>query len=302
MWPVGDALAALGVDRDAPWALEPLASGAYHEHVVLVAGGRRAVLRRCRASQWGLPPREQLAREEATLRALAGSGVAPRPLALLDEVLVEELVDGRPFAYATDLPALGRALAVAHGHAPSHLPVVDARAELLADGSAWLARAAPRDAEAVALLRELSGRAGSGGRDAGVPALVHTDLNTGNLLVAGDGAVRLVDWEAARRGDPAWDLAHALSPTTTAWVAASACVLGPADAGALLAGYGDDAVAARVGPLLDAVIFRALAWCLGFAAGRPEDADEPMDRSLERFRDPSWVASCLGARAVLRLA
>jgi hypothetical protein len=41
-------------------------------------------------------------------------------------------------------------------------------------------------------------------------ALVHGDLKHDNVLLAPDGRLALVDWEMARLGDPAWDLAGLL--------------------------------------------------------------------------------------------
>lgn len=283
MWPVEEVRAALG--HDGPGALTPLAAGAYHEHVVLDG---RWVLRRCLGSQWGLPPREQLARERATLEALAPAGVAPAPGPLVGDVLVEELVTGRPFTY-DDLPALGRALRAVHALEPAHLPALDARAALLDDARAWLDRA-PRG-EATTLLRELEARVA---RQASPPAparLVHTDLNPGNLLVTADGEVRLLDWEAARRGDPAWDLAHAISATTTTWDAAARHELSREEVRAFLAAYGDEAATRRTATLLDAVVLRALAWCLGF-----DDAGAPasLRRALAHHRDPAFIAARLG--------
>jgi hypothetical protein len=38
-------------------------------------------------------------------------------------------------------------------------------------------------------------------------ALIHGDLKEDNVLLSADGHVRIVDWEMARLGDPAWDLA-----------------------------------------------------------------------------------------------
>lgn len=37
--------------------------------------------------------------------------------------------------------------------------------------------------------------------------LVHGDLKHDNVLLVDDGSVRIIDWEMARIGDPAWDLA-----------------------------------------------------------------------------------------------
>jgi len=309
-------LLALAIEPGADVVLRPLAAGAYHEHAVLEVQGRGLVLRRCLASQWGLSPAAQLAREWATLEALRPSEMAPAPHALVPDapggpLLVEGLVPGRRFG-AEDLPALGVSLATVHALRPSHLPQVDARAELKADGAAWLdrARASGADLAVVALLGELGQRAGVCGASMGAAALVHTDLNAGNLLVADDGVCRLVDWEAARVGDPAWDLAHAISPTTTQWDAADPRILAPAQVEAFLCVYADAAGApgaaavGRLPGLLDAVMFRALAWCLGFGAeARAARHQQPgeLAATLARFSAPAFVERCLGARTALGL-
>ena len=65
-------------------------------------------------------------------------------------------------------------------------------------------------------------------------SLLHGDPVPGNVLVADDGAVGWVDWEWARAGDPAWDLAALLgreAPEAPAWregVAAGYGALPPA--------------------------------------------------------------------------
>lgn len=279
---------------DEPVTLRHLAAGAYHDHHVLSVDGTGIVLRRCTGSQWGLPPAEQLAREHATLLALAPTGVAPRPLTLLDRppLLLEEHVRGDAFSYASDLPALARALVPVHALAPAHLPAVDPIAELLEDGGRWLAlaREAGTDAEAVARIHGLSTAATAGPAPTSPPVLVHTDLNAGNLLVEADGAVRLLDWEAARRGPAAWDLAHALSPTTTRWDARSACTLTGQQVDGFLRAYADAGGSPEVLADLDAlivpVVFRALAWCLGVrgehALGRRELSGD-LSEALERL-------------------
>lgn len=290
---VDAACAALGLDP-AGARLSPLAAGAYHAHAVLHAGGESVVLRRCVGSQWGLRPAAQLAREYATLGALHAHapGAGPRPLALIGELLVEELVRGRPFDYASDLAGLGASLAAVHAvPAPGHLPVVDAVAELGADGRAWLARA-PASPAASLLARHGSKLLAHG--PVAAATLCHTDVNPGNLVVTDEGRVRLLDWEAARGGDPAWDLAHALSPTTTCWTDDEPVVLGERERGVLLAAYlasgGDRAAVARVPALHRAVAFRALAWCLGFDEG----AAPALTTRLRRLRDANFVSAVLG--------
>ncbi len=285
--------AALGFDPAAA-RIAPLAAGAYHEHSVLRAGGEAIVLRACTGSQWGLEPEAQLAREHATLQALhaVSPGVGPRPRALVGALLAEELVLGRPFDYATDLPALGAALAGVHRvPAPAHLPTVDAVAELAADGRAWLARAP--ESPAATLLAEHAATLAPRGPAAGPAVLCHTDVNPGNLIVTDDGTVRLVDWEAARGGDAAWDLAHALAATTTSWSDDAPIVLDEVAREALLDGYvaagGERAAVERVPALHAAVVFRGLAWCQGF----DERAAPSLAPRLERLRDANFVAASL---------
>jgi aminoglycoside phosphotransferase (APT) family kinase protein len=308
---VPEVLARLGLPEATPATVRPLPSGAYHRHAVLATPNDAWLLRACTGPQWGVPAAAQLTREHATLRALEPTGVAPRPVALLEAengagapVLVEELVSGRHLDYARDMAAFGAALAQVHALTPLHLPRACARDELLTDGRACLADAHPgaEDEEAVALVRRLEAAAAAAPVAPSRLVLVHTDLNAANLLV--DRGARILDWDAARLGPPEWDLAHALSPTTTHWDAASACTLDPEDCEALLEAYVAAAfdrgaaahAVARVPALLAAVAFRALAWCLGFAAqARAEGlAVEPrLAEALQRYRRPEFVEHCL---------
>ncbi len=252
-------------------------------------GGDELVLRRCLASQWGLAPADQLAREYATLRALEATGVAPRPVALEltpdGPVLVEELVVGRAFDPRRDLAALMPALRRVHATPPpAALPALDPVAALREDGTNLLgrARAAGAPGDQLAALERLAA-ALPAPFDAGAPVLVHTDLNAGNLLVAPDGRVRLLDWEAARVGPAAWDLAHLLAPTTTLWDPATACRLDAAASSAALAAYGAEAVTRHVAALSRPIAFRALAWVVGARAEGLADGNPTLRAQLDRL-------------------
>lgn len=217
------------------------------------------VFRRATGSQWGLAPAEQLAREAATLRALGGVAGAPALIGLADDVLVEEYVAGRAFSYLSDLPALGAVVAEVHRRPAPHLPALDAVQELRADALRWLSHA--RRPELVAPLRALA-------RD-------------------------LLDWEGARRGHPAWELAHALSPTTTLWEPRTAAILSPDRARELITAYldaGGLVAAVRDLPvLMDAVVLRALAWCAGVDVLEGSRLAE----QVAPFRSPQPVANHL---------
>jgi aminoglycoside phosphotransferase (APT) family kinase protein len=51
-----------------------------------------------------------------------------------------------------------------------------------------------------------------------VEALIHADVKWDNCLLAPDDRLRLIDWEVAVAGDPAWDLGAALSQYLSAWL------------------------------------------------------------------------------------
>jgi aminoglycoside phosphotransferase (APT) family kinase protein len=307
---------ALGLEDDdaAPVRVSALEAGAYHEHLLAIApDGREVVLRIPTGSQWGLPLAAQLDREHRTLAAVAGTGIAPAPLGLIatadPPVLLEEHVTGRPFAYPADLPALGRALAAVHAvPLPAHLPRVDAATELLDDAWARLGAAPPGPAHDLLAARaaELA-PPGAAPRDllgertdpvvavdTAHAALVHTDVHPGNLRVdPRSGAVRMLDWEAARIGAPEWDLAHAVAPSTTRWDPDADAELGPTDVAALIDAYAPAAgrdpaeVAAGVRALLGVVAVRALSWVL---AAHAEGLRSP---SVDRLRDPAFITAAL---------
>jgi Ser/Thr protein kinase RdoA (MazF antagonist) len=259
--------------------LRPLARGAYHLNYLLDCDGVRSVLRLSRSSQWGLTRREQLGKEYATLHDVAGSGVTPRPVELLDgdpPILVESFVAGTAFSYtAQQLHAAGQAVAHVHRQpvsaAAGMLPTTPGSAFLLEDGTAWLDHA-ERRGHAPATTAFLRARHAdlppAPAPDS--PCVVHTDLIAANLLATGDG-VAILDWEGARIGSPAWDLAYFLSPVTTRWGPGHRALL-PDEQQTFLSGYA--AVAAvdvavletAVRRWLPFVVFRALAWCVGFEA------------------------------------
>ncbi len=89
---------------------------------------------------------------------------------------------------------------------------------------AALERRAKADPHAAALRDALKGEAlWTHALPAG-NALVHGDARWDNFLLTagagpgGDLNVRLVDWEMARRGDPAWDLGYALAEHVRFWL------------------------------------------------------------------------------------
>ncbi|MGD9573635.1 MAG: phosphotransferase [Thermoleophilia bacterium] len=217
-----------------------------------------------------------LAREAAALERLAGVPWAPVLVAHRPGLLVTTRLPGEPRGAEALTPGDARRLGtvLASLHARGAAP----------EGGLWwwdepagdlvaYRRGRVRDAEAA-----LAGTDGAGlasgaaaGPDPGAEPfrMTHGDLVLANV-VWGPGGPGLVDWEFWRWADPAEDLAYAI-----------ACNGLPAPvAAALLAGYGDPAVAARVPGWIPVVAADAAGWYR--AEGMAEDAA----RMLARARVP----------------
>ena len=115
--------------------------------------------------------------------------------------------------------------------------------------------------------------------------LIHGDLRSGNVLVLGEAdgvAVRLIDWELVRWGDPAWDLAGVLQhfshyPRQPAlrefWRSYRAAT----------ALEGRDAA-----ELLERAVLYSAAWTMQInweLAGDAESLTEPVEQGLQRAAD-----------------
>lgn len=300
-----------------PWLPEPrsivvelLATGVYHVNFLVRSGESRFVARCVRSSQWGSTPRDQIIREFAVLTDLVGSGAAPRPLALALECetpfLIESFVEGRRFQPYSDYSLCAEAIAAAHACAPrasaSLLDRTPPQDFLTSDGLTWIERAARAGGESdtTQLLRaahaELIGREFAVD---GCDVLIHTDLTASNIIQTPHGCV-LIDWEGARIGPRAWDLAYFLSPVTKLW-AAPESGFDDDDRSQFIASYaaatGTDpaALTAEVESLLPYVIFRALGWCAAYAQGT-ETKPSAVVRALTRLTSAGFVEEQLLAR------
>jgi thiamine kinase len=179
--------------------------------------------------------------EAAALSLLAGSGLAPEPIAAasdphLGDVLVYAMVEGD--MWATDTRAVGRLLRRVHAVDPASSgfafrTLVSSPDDLAIQTVAMLERA--DDDPLVQRVRALTERARAGAANAAGPAcLVHTDPGPGNVIVAADGP-RLIDWQCPGLGDPVEDLAGFASPAIH--ILYGLDPLGPDDVADLLDGY-----------------------------------------------------------------
>jgi aminoglycoside phosphotransferase (APT) family kinase protein len=148
-------------------------------------------------------------------------------------VLVVDLIDGESLRDAAVTPegvppavaaALGDALATLHSAAgegggdwPSGMPWALTIDRPRLEDLEWLsagARDLIRGVQAMPDIRERLEGLRAGWRGAG---LVHGDLRWDNVIADGAAAVRLVDWELAGRGDPAWDVGSVLGQLISDW-------------------------------------------------------------------------------------
>jgi len=229
-----------------------------------------------------------LRREEAVLRELAESNHAWSPVdvtrieaadLLPVDLLVHEHMPGTNApAGSVSLAArerLGEALAWVHRHERDGYmiwPSLDPRSGTRAD--AYRARLAPlRRYRSVAAATDAARRIAAleaiaadlppenGWHDTSF-ALIHGDLSPGNILWEGDN-VHLIDWEFARDGDPAEDLAYLiaegrLTPDSFSDIAE-----------AYVASDGDPWALARVGAWLPLVTLDAELWWADWGTSSP---------------------------------
>lgn len=208
------------------WTLQPAAGGLNNSvFFALDAGGLpRLTVRDVRN-------RARLGVEERALRQLSGVSGVPRLRSVLEShLLIHDFVPGasRPLASAgaMQLTALAGVLAAIHGHAtatftiwPSIEPRTGTRADCYRDRlqsldhfESYHAGLSPtlhrRVHELIECLerRPLSDASWQGRTF----TQLHGDLSAGNILWTGD-AVWLLDWEYARQGDPAEELAYLLT-------------------------------------------------------------------------------------------
>jgi hypothetical protein len=174
--------------------------------------------------------RGRIGREARVHDAIAGCGVAPHLVAAGDGLLVTERIAGgsRPAGEwsAADARAVGALLRRLHDSGAPAAAVADRGAATATDRTADL-RAPADDADRLLAARAIAMMPGAPAPRA---VLLHGDPWSGNVVWGTDGPL-LVDWEFARIGEPAEDLAYLAAMDT----------LLPATMDAVLIGYGADA-------------------------------------------------------------
>ena len=268
------------------------------------ADGRELVLRfdpTARSDRDGRPADY----EYRVLKAIAPSGVTPRPLfydpdppGLPGGVLVREFIPGRRLDYATDLDGAARALARIHALPPDPDLVVRPKPaeDLIREGNRLLEGESgplrldpPRQKVRERLLEHrdllLNLCENQKGSYSNQPlTMVNAEVGASDFMVNQTG-VYLTEWAKAAVSSRCLDLARLIAPTNTRWT--GPVELSRSDKDWFLTAYGRESVhlsgyapspeelAAEVDLLERAVIFRSLAKCYS-AYCRAVQSDRPI--------------------------
>ncbi|HEY4332249.1 MAG TPA: aminoglycoside phosphotransferase family protein [Ilumatobacteraceae bacterium] len=242
-----------------PLARDPLRGG-FHNDVSLARTMAGAFVLKHFVAASTNPLFPQLPHSEfAALRALRGTGTAPEPVALVEDVggrdlLVYRFVEGSQ--WVSGVKSVAQLLSTVHGVAIED----GGRGSLrtLATDPARIARHAASmlgdDDEAV--IRETERTLPS--PEPFRPTLVHTDCGPGNLIVSAETAV-LIDWQCPGIGDPVEDLANFTSPAIQ--ILYGLVPLRDVDVDAFLAAYGAEETVARFHRLRRPYHVRLAAYC-----------------------------------------
>jgi len=263
------------IEHAVGWSLTTLPGGATSRTFsALDPSGQPALTVRLARPELG----DWLRHEAAVLRELSAAArpCVPGSVAHVEapdlpgsQLLAHAHVDGAPARLesvdAAALEALATCLAWVHGHArdgymlwPSLAVHHGTRADCYRARVATLrlhpaARALPAVERLLDRIDALDLPASTGWDEPGF-ALIHGDLSPGNILWDGHGGVTLIDWEYARDGDPAEELAsllaeHDLAPDIVADLGA-----------AYAAASGDPSALARMPAWLPYVALDSAIW------------------------------------------
>lgn len=201
--------------------------GMFHDNYFFVAAGREMILRMARTYR---PERSleqsitSLRREAQTLRVLAGCDFpypVPELVCLVEDEeggligLIETCVEGAPLPDLRSsaheqmrIPTIGQVAAAVHALPVDRFEHLDSRADSVSHVRDELA-AFPEDLFTTWPMAEAARDWIEAHLTCRPAVLLHGDLLPQNILcdITGDGAIGVIDWECARLGDPAYDLA-----------------------------------------------------------------------------------------------
>ena len=208
-------------------------------------------------------------------------GLAPKPVAFIDRsdltVLVYDYVEGEMWRKGiADVAQMLKRLRAAD---PSGFRAVPMTPEgILEEGEAFLPKIAPERRRRMEAARPKPIRIG-----AVKPALLHTDIGPGNIIVEqGSGRLVVIDWQCPAAGDPVQDAIAFLSPAFQ--ILYSREPLSPALEAEFFAATDDAAFKARYDAVLPFYDWRMAGYCAmridKYATSRPA-ASERYTRAYE---------------------
>lgn len=274
------ALRDLGFTEKA--SVQFLAQGEYNINFLIDNGEKKYVFRVNTASQLQLS--NQIKYEYEALKFLQQSGVTPKVYYLDDTltffnygILIMEYLVGEPLHYDRDLGKAATIFSRIHsldvGNASHFIVEKSLFTDRITEGERLLANVweSPLVSQEVKQIfyRLLDWAKINCGKEqyfTADPWLVinNTEVNSHNFII-GSNKSYLIDWEKPVISDPAQDITHFLSPTTTLWKTEYAFSSEEKEDffkiyGSGLAG-GDNNIRERVHYYTPYLYLRALAWC-----------------------------------------
>lgn len=221
----------LGIEnKPQMWEIKKLAQGEYNINYTLKSGDRKIVLRLNTGSQMNIE--NQIEYEYNALFSLKNSKRTPVPYFCENFVselgygfLAMEFLEGSPLDYSKDLKIAGDCLADIHSTEIVQnklISVKNPKEDMLKECKNLLEKYAESkycDRKKLKKLNQMFDMLTelAAVKEKTVKCCINTELNSGNFIVSKDKFCNLVDWEKPVFADPAQDLGHFLSPTTTLW-------------------------------------------------------------------------------------
>jgi thiamine kinase len=211
------------------------------------------------------------AAEHRAMTLASTLGLAPQPVAFVDgpdaPVLVYRFCEGEMWREGVaDVARLLRRLREARPDGFRSVPMVPD--EILEEGDAFLPKLSAARRERLAAVRPKPIRL-----EPVEPALLHTDIGPGNIIVAKDtGRLIVIDWQCPAAGDPVQDVIAFLSPAFQ--ILYSCPPLSVWQEVEFFAAYDDLALKARYAAVLPFYDWRMAGYCAmrtdKYATTRPE--------------------------------
>jgi len=195
--------------------------------------------------------------EAEAMKRVAALGLAPKVIAFLGQleapVLVYEFYEGAMWREGV-APVAHLIRRLRSVDAAGFREVANTPAALLAEGDAYLPKLSPEMRMHLAAVRPTPVEIEPVPR-----GFLHTDIGPGNIIVGGDGALKVIDWQCPAAGDPVEDLVVFLSPAFQILYARKP--LGEGEVAEFFDAYDDPAMQDRYGRMRRFYDWRMAGYC-----------------------------------------